>query len=91
MLRFVKRKDEKDFMQIGKGKKCSSFIGRQGGVQNVTLGPRCNQKGTILHELMHTMGNNFVIFACSQYKTNLPLKYFSSPRRLTLIDNFLFK
>ena len=50
MLRFVKRKDEKDFMQIGKGKKCSSFIGRQGGVQNVTLGPRCNQKGTILRK-----------------------------------------
>ena len=69
MLRFVKRKDEKDFMQIGKGKKCSSFIGRQGGVQNVTLGPRCNQKGTILHELMHTMGKSFVILHTVNIKT----------------------
>ena len=59
MPRFVKRKDEKDFMQIVKGKRCSSLIGRQGGVQNVELGPRCNEKGTILHELMHTIGNNF--------------------------------
>ena len=35
---------------------CLSVIGKQGGRQVVYLGPGCENKGTILHELLHLLG-----------------------------------
>ena len=59
-FRFRRRQKERDYIRIRKGYGCSSGIGRWGrGVQNVTLGPRCNDMGTILHELMHVIGDFF--------------------------------
>ena len=60
-FRFRRREKEKDYIRIRKGFGCSSGIGRWGrGVQNITLGPKCNDRGTILHELMHVIGNFFL-------------------------------
>ena len=35
---------------------CWAYIGRQGGRQDVSIGTGCAFKGTVLHELMHTIG-----------------------------------
>ena len=35
---------------------CLSVIGKQAGRQGVYLGPGCENKGTILHELLHLLG-----------------------------------
>ena len=35
---------------------CSSYVGRQGGSQEITLGPGCNNIGIIIHELGHALG-----------------------------------
>ena len=35
---------------------CYSTVGRQGGRQDISIGNGCERKGTILHEMMHTIG-----------------------------------
>ncbi|KAH6922823.1 hypothetical protein HPB50_019411 [Hyalomma asiaticum] len=55
-LRFVVRKRHRNYLSIMRGDGCTSFIGRQGGVQNVSLGTGCLYHGTIVHELMHAAG-----------------------------------
>ena len=36
--------------------RCSSYVGKQGGLQNVTIGKFCTRLGTCQHEMMHAMG-----------------------------------
>ena len=61
-IKFVERNYEKDYITItGKDKGCFSSIGRLGGEQFVNYEPSstgtgCFVKGTLLHELTHTMG-----------------------------------
>ncbi|KAF8792951.1 Astacin-like metalloprotease toxin 1 [Argiope bruennichi] len=62
-IRFVKRTNEKDYvrlyMALGKSITaflCSSFVGRIGGLQVLSLGRGCDYLGTIVHELGHAVG-----------------------------------
>lgn len=45
-----------DYIRIFNGTGCWSFVGRQGGEQNLSLGIGCNAKGLVIHELMHALG-----------------------------------
>lgn len=36
--------------------RCSSSVGRQGGKQVIHLAGGCKRIGTVVHEMMHTMG-----------------------------------
>ncbi|XP_033104243.1 balbiani ring protein 3-like isoform X2 [Anneissia japonica] len=56
-IQFRPRTNEKDYILISRKIGCWSQIGRQGGVQYISLGLACHMKGgTIIHELMHSLG-----------------------------------
>ncbi|KRY38572.1 Zinc metalloproteinase nas-14, partial [Trichinella spiralis] len=59
-VRFVpKLKTDQDYVLIKKNKRlgCSSFVGRAGGNQTLSLEvEKCFSKGIIAHELMHVLG-----------------------------------
>lgn len=55
-VRFVPRSNQRDFVQITAGNGCYSNVGRVGGRQTISLSPGCNNIGTFLHEMMHTIG-----------------------------------
>ncbi|OWA52411.1 putative Sortilin-related receptor [Hypsibius exemplaris] len=57
-IRFVERTNETDYVYVGYSVQdpCSSDVGRHGGMQLLILANHCWTKGTILHELMHTLG-----------------------------------
>jgi hypothetical protein len=44
-----------DYVRFVSGSGCSSSVGRQGGMQNVTLGSSCTA-GNCIHEIGHTIG-----------------------------------
>ena len=44
-----------DFVRFVSGGGCSSFVGKQGGQQNITLGSGCTA-GNAIHEIGHTIG-----------------------------------
>jgi hypothetical protein len=44
-----------DYVRFVSGGGCSSPVGRQGGAQNVTLGPNCTA-GNAIHEIGHAVG-----------------------------------
>ena len=44
-----------DFVRFVSGGGCSSMVGKQGGQQDVTLGPNCTA-GNAIHEIGHTIG-----------------------------------
>ncbi len=44
-----------DFARFVSGGGCSSFVGKQGGQQNITLGAGCTA-GNAIHEIGHTIG-----------------------------------
>lgn len=55
-IRFVARTSaHADFVRFVPGGGCSSMVGRQGGQQNITLGPGCTTGNTI-HEIGHAVG-----------------------------------
>ncbi len=59
-IRFVPRTAQNaaqfpDFVRFVPGNGCSSFVGRQGGQQNITLGSGCTTGNTI-HEIGHAVG-----------------------------------
>jgi hypothetical protein len=56
-IRFRPRSRETDFILIYSGDDCSSFIGRTGGQQLVSLKKdSCFAPGIIIHEFVHTIG-----------------------------------
>ncbi|XP_070494003.1 hatching enzyme 1.2-like [Chironomus tepperi] len=56
-VQFTARTYETDYINIISGDGCFSNIGRVGGMQYVSLQRRgCLSHGTILHELIHTLG-----------------------------------
>lgn len=44
-----------DFVRFVAGNGCSSMVGKQGGQQNITLGPACSS-GNAIHEIGHAVG-----------------------------------
>ncbi|XP_072288205.1 embryonic protein UVS.2-like, partial [Pyxicephalus adspersus] len=55
-VRFVPRTEEKDYLNIAAGDSCSSFVGKIGRSQMVSLGAGCVYRGIIQHELDHALG-----------------------------------
>ncbi|XP_078594443.1 zinc metalloproteinase nas-13-like [Branchiostoma floridae x Branchiostoma japonicum] len=55
-LSFVPRANETDYIYIHKGTGCWSFVGVQGGRQDLSLGFGCVHKGVAIHEFMHAAG-----------------------------------
>ncbi|XP_015919212.1 astacin-like metalloprotease toxin 5 [Parasteatoda tepidariorum] len=55
-VRFVPRTTEANYIRIFAGQGCYSNVGMIGGQQQVSLGQGCMFKGTIVHELGHTLG-----------------------------------
>ncbi|XP_064612390.1 MAM and LDL-receptor class A domain-containing protein 1-like isoform X2 [Liolophura sinensis] len=55
-IKFKPVEDEVDFIRITPLKGCFSPVGRKGGPQDVSIGTGCNNKGTIMHEIMHALG-----------------------------------
>ncbi|GBN80647.1 Zinc metalloproteinase nas-4 [Araneus ventricosus] len=56
-IKFVRRKNEKDYIYITPFGGCWSYIGRKGLQQTLSLTvPLCINKGTIIHEFLHALG-----------------------------------
>ncbi len=54
-LRFVQRTHQNNFIFFQEGDGCSSYLGRIGGRQRITLAPGCSTGNTI-HEIGHAVG-----------------------------------
>lgn len=50
------RSGEANFVRVIRGQGCYSYIGVQGGAQNLSLGNGCVSNETIIHEFMHAAG-----------------------------------
>ncbi|KAJ7365624.1 hypothetical protein OS493_002332 [Desmophyllum pertusum] len=58
-VRFVRYSGQKNYILFANDKGCSSKVGKryaETGSQKVSIGDGCNFSGTIIHELMHTLG-----------------------------------
>ncbi|XP_055773707.1 hatching enzyme 1.2-like [Salvelinus fontinalis] len=56
-VRFVQRSNQRDYLSIESRSGCSSWVGKTGGKQLVSLEKRgCVYHGTIQHELLHALG-----------------------------------
>ena len=57
-LRFFHRSNQRDYILFTSHSDdgCSSYVGRQGSSQEITLGPGCNNVGIIIHEIGHALG-----------------------------------
>ncbi|XP_039269007.2 blastula protease 10-like [Styela clava] len=56
-LRFVPRNQEEKFIQFFVSRGCWSYVGvRSSGVNLLSIGTGCEQKGVVIHELMHAIG-----------------------------------
>ena len=67
--RIIPRTSQADYVYVYKGAGCSSYVGRQGGVQYLSLGTGCASSiGVIIHEFMHAIGKYKKKF--TQYKND---------------------
>ncbi|XP_028393835.1 LOW QUALITY PROTEIN: meprin A subunit beta-like [Dendronephthya gigantea] len=56
-LTFIPRTTEPDYIEFfGAGGGCWSYVGRVGGMQQISLGEGCYGVGTIAHEIGHAVG-----------------------------------
>lgn len=56
-VRFFTRTHEEDFITIRSKGGCSSYLGKVGGEQTVSLNKNgCMRRGTIQHEIIHALG-----------------------------------
>eukprot|EP00112_Aurelia_sp_Birch-Aquarium-sp1_P024367 Seg768.6 transcript_id=Seg768.6/GoldUCD/mRNA.D3Y31 product="Meprin A subunit beta" protein_id=Seg768.6/GoldUCD/D3Y31 len=56
-LKFVERTNEQDYIYIFNNcSGCWSYVGRQGGKQELCLDNGCHSRATVAHELAHAMG-----------------------------------
>lgn len=55
-LRFIFRTSQADYIYILPRSGCWSYVGRQGGKQELSLANGCFTVGIVLHELMHAAG-----------------------------------
>ncbi|VDM25988.1 unnamed protein product [Toxocara canis] len=88
-IKFIPRDPSlhRDYIYIHPDDGCYSLVGRTGGRQPLSLDSECIQTGTIVHELMHTIGffheqSRYLYKAiamltlpCWGYEINLCLKY----------------
>ena len=54
-VRFVQRTNQSDYVYFTPGSGCSSFVGRIGGRQDITLASGCST-GSTIHEIGHAVG-----------------------------------
>ena len=55
-IRFEERSNQNAYVKFVTGGGCSSYIGRTGGSQSITLANGCLYRGIISHELFHALG-----------------------------------
>ncbi|CRK92010.1 CLUMA_CG005590, isoform A [Clunio marinus] len=56
-IKFIPRTNEKDYVEIMNGSGCSSYLGRRGGKQTMSLKRfGCVHKGVVIHEFIHALG-----------------------------------
>ncbi|KAI8504679.1 Meprin A subunit beta [Branchiostoma belcheri] len=55
-IRFVRRSNQRDYIEFASLGGCFSNVGRNGGRQQVSIGNGCEQTGTVIHELLHALG-----------------------------------
>jgi len=55
-IRAIKWSVMKQLNNINCSSECRSSVGRMGGEQDIILDDICITKGTVIHELMHTIG-----------------------------------
>ena len=57
VVKFVPRNGQSDYLYVMQGSGCSSFVGRFGGKQEISLAGKCaSSTGIIQHEFMHALG-----------------------------------
>jgi hypothetical protein len=84
VVNLVPRSTETDFVRFVDGPGCSSFVGRVGGAQPITMGSGCGL-GQALHEIGHAIGlyhehtradrNNFVVINWNNIETGRQLNF----------------
>eukprot|EP00795_Rhopilema_esculentum_P007452 gene7452-13218_t len=54
---FKQRDAEQQYLKFFLGSGCWSYVGRYfGGINEISIGNGCNQKGIIIHEVLHALG-----------------------------------
>eukprot|EP00111_Clytia_hemisphaerica_P024303 TCONS_00071669-protein len=56
VIRFAPRTNEPDYLNFIKDNGCWSFVGCQGGPQDISIGNGCGYRGTVIHQIMHALG-----------------------------------
>ncbi|MBB5020321.1 hypothetical protein HNQ59_003640 [Chitinivorax tropicus] len=57
-VRFEERTDQTNYVRVisDAPRECSSFVGMQGGAQDLSLGEGCETMGIAAHEILHALG-----------------------------------
>lgn len=55
-VRFKERSSEANYVSFTAGSGCSSWLGMNGGKQSISLGRGCVYTATVLHEIIHALG-----------------------------------
>nr|XP_039269557.1 zinc metalloproteinase nas-13-like isoform X8 [Styela clava] len=55
-VRLISRTFEKDFLNFTDAKGCWSYVGRNGGSQEISISSGCEYVGTVMHQIMHALG-----------------------------------